>query len=367
MKTLSYLKFEMDEVLRGLGEAVACSAAVDATIVCIPRHGFGTTRISVESLYAATDRRFNVIYVDVNSPPAVRSYLEKQVVNREGFFHLRIDEYVSRQTARLLAMEMVRSPYVAFLDNNMLLSPGWLGSLLDAAAETGAAMVSPIIVTHGGEIHFSAGFVEKRHGKVVRPHFQAGGPVCSKLADARVRRMDIDFAESHGCLAETAAIRTPGVLKESLHNAQTLCCAAYNLKRNHGRRIVMEPTAVVSIVPISFGYDLPWMCLSYMDRDLLAGSYRELVSLMGSGPSTDLAHGLRWHAMHFKYLLTTLLQDGRLTRPDLLATDEISEGVRGYDRPLAKNTDAAIREEVLPHVEEHLPQLAPLLAAWLAH
>lgn len=121
MKTLSYLKFEMDEVLRGLGEAVACSAAVDATIVCIPRHGFGTTRISVESLYAATDRRFNVIYVDVNSPPAVRSYLEKQAVNREGFFHLRIDEYVSRQTARLLAMEMVRSPYVAFLDNNMLL------------------------------------------------------------------------------------------------------------------------------------------------------------------------------------------------------------------------------------------------------
>ncbi|MCH8131305.1 MAG: hypothetical protein IIA30_02020, partial [Myxococcales bacterium] len=127
--------------------------------------------------------------------------------------------------------------------------------------------------------------------KVVRPHFQAGGPVCSKLADARVRRMDIDFAESHGCLAETAAIRTPGVLKESLHNAQTLCCAAYNLKRNHGRRIVMEPTAVVSIVPISFG----------------------------------------------------------------------------YDRPLAKNTDTAIREEVLPHVEEHLPQLAPLLTAWLAH
>ena len=104
-----------------------------------------------------------------------------------------------------------------------------------------------------------------------------------------------------------------------------------------------------------------------MDRDLLAGSYRELVSLMGSGPSTDLAHGLRWHAMHFKYLLTTLLQDGRLTRPDLLATDEISEGVRGYDRPLAKNTDAAIRELVLPHLEEHLPQLAPLLAAWLAH
>ena len=61
------------------------------------------------------------------------------------------------------------------------------------------------------------------------------------------------------------------------------------------------------------------------------------------------------------------VQDGRLTRPDLLATDEISEGVRGYDRPLAKNTDAAIREFVLPHVEEHLPQLAPLLAAWLAH
>ena len=109
-------------------------------------------------------------------------------------------------------------------------------------------------------------------------------------------------------------MRIPGVLKERLHNAQTLCCAGYTLRTLHGRRLVIEPTVVASIVPISFGYDLPWMCLSYMNPDLITDSYAELVSLMGPGPSDDLEGAMRWHQNHFKYLLRTMTRDGRMTQ-----------------------------------------------------
>lgn len=349
-----------------LRDRVRAAGPSEATIVCIPRHGHGTARVCIDSVYAHTRRRFKLIYVDVASPPAVAAHLAGEAMRRDGFFHLRIDELVSRQTARLLGLDLVSDPRVVFLDNNMLVSPGWLGHLLDAAEESGAAMVSPIIVTQGGDIHFSAGFVKRRFGRVVRPHFQRGGPVRCKVSDARLERVDIDFAESHCCLAETAAVRLPGVLREDMHNAQTLCYAAYLLGRRFGRRTVIEPRAVTSIVPISFGYDVEWMCRSYMDRRLLVDSYRHLRALMGRGPGTDLEPALAWHSKHFRYLLTTLPLDDRLTRADLLAAEEVPDEIRGYDHPLRPDADARIRRCVLPHVERTQPELASLLESWLA-
>jgi hypothetical protein len=63
----------------------------------------------------------------------------------------------------------------------MLCAPGWLEHLLQARAETDATMVSPIIVTQGGRVHFSAGSVVRKRvrligpTRVVRPHRAAAG------------------------------------------------------------------------------------------------------------------------------------------------------------------------------------------------
>ena len=247
----------------------------------------------------------------------------------------------------------------------MTVSPGWMGSLLRAARETGAAMVSPIIVTQGGAIHFSAGFVKRRILGVVRPHFQKGGPVGTNVQNAKLERVDIDFAESHSCLAETAAMRLPGVLNERMHNAQTLCYAAYKLKTQHNRRIVIEPTATTSIVPISFGYDIAWMCRSYMNPALIEGSYHELRALMGRGPGTNLKTSLRWHQKHFMYLLATLPLAGRLETQELLDPAEVPENILGYDYPLKKSTDSDITTHVLPWVQKSHPELLPHLEPWI--
>ena len=83
-------------------------------------------------------------------------------------------------------------------------------------------------------------------------------------------------------------MRLPGVMVAEMHNAQTMAYASYLLKTRYKKRLVLEPSSVVQIVPIGFGYDLPWLCRSYMRLDWLFGSYSRLEKLMGKGPNNWL-------------------------------------------------------------------------------
>lgn len=345
--------------------------AAEVTIICLVRHGHATARVCLESLYASTSAPVRVIYVDIGSPAEVRRYLAERAATREGFSHLRFDGFISRQTARIKALEGVTTPLVVFLDNNMLCPSGWLEKLLATRAQTDAAIVSPIIVTHGGRVHFSGAVIARKRWRFIGPkrtyraQEQPAAPVGTMLADCRPRRIEIDFAESHCCLAATEDLRLPGVLDERMHNAHTTCAAAYRLKTSFGRKIVVEPTSVVAIAPIGFGYDLPWMCRSYLRPDLLREAYRRLEALMGTGPGTDARNAFRWHAKHLKYLLLTMLEDNRFEREDFLAPEEVPASLKGYDLPLPGDADNVIRTEILPRVERRYPDLVDSLAQWL--
>lgn len=343
----------------------------DVTVLCTVRHGYATSAVCVESLYANTDVPIRVVFADIASPDAARAYLEEQARTRPGFTYLRLPGLVSRQTARVAALARVETPYVVLLDNNMICAPGWLETLLKARDETGASVVSPIIVTHGGRVHFSAGTVQRKRRlglgprRVLRPHGQAEAPVLSFLAAGRPQRLDIDFAESHCCLAVTDDLRMPGVLEPGMHNAHTTCYASYKLKHDFGKRLVLEPKAVASIVPIGFGYDLPWICGSYMRRDWLVSSYDLLERLIGIGPGTDLDAGLGWHVKHLKYLLLTMLEGERFAREDLLSVSEVPACLDGYDLPLPADADVRLQRELMPRVAQRSPELLAPLRYWL--
>lgn len=365
MKSAEEIRRDLRSQIALLDIQLAQAGDLAVTIICVPRHGHATTRTTIESLYASTQVPFQLIVVDIASPESVRSYLESEAHARHNLFHVRLGELVSRQTARLAVLDRIRTTYTILVDNNVLFQAGWLEALLGCAEETGAAMVSPIIVTLGGHIHFSGGFVVPYEGGIGRPHDQEGGPVNSQVESARLQRLDIDFAESHCCLARTECLLRPDVMKEAMHNAQTLCYAAYLLKQRDGERIVIEPCSVVSLLPISFGYDIPWLCESYMDRELLRRTYEHLSALIGEGPSQDPDTSFKWHAMHFKYLLLTMLEDDRLTRMDLLRPDEVPAFVTGYDRPLPKDHMRQINEGIVPYVRRHHPSLLPQMMQWM--
>jgi len=343
----------------------------DVTVICLTRHGHATTCMSISNLSENTGVPFHLVIADIGSPDAVRREIVSMSA-KHGHEYLRFDERSSRQSARMVAMTHVETPYVVFADNNMLYEPGWLEKLIETQRETSADVVSPLILTRGGDIHFSAGRVVRKRTdrwpfrkRVFRPHQQEGIGRASNVREVSLSRVDSDFVESHCCLALTESMRLPGVMVPEMHNAQTMAYASYALKFRYRKRLVLEPMSVVQMVPVGFGYDLPWLCHSYMRIDWLRGSYRRLEKVIGKGPGTDLNLSLAWHAHHFKYLLLSMLEGNRLTRQDQLLESEVPEDIRGYDHDLPAEADERIRSGIMPYVRQACPELEEPVSRWL--
>ena len=99
------------------------------TIVVVPRERFGLAARSLRSIYEQSDIPFRLVYVDGGSPSGVRRYLERQAEER-GFELIRTDHYLSPNQARNLGLRRVKSEYVVFIDNDVVVAPGWLAPLV---------------------------------------------------------------------------------------------------------------------------------------------------------------------------------------------------------------------------------------------
>jgi glycosyltransferase involved in cell wall biosynthesis len=130
-----------------------------ATVAFVPREVFSTTQRSLEALFERTHEPFDLVCIDGHSPPAVRDYLERQARERQ-FTLVRTDGYVTPNQARNLAARHVTTPYVVFIDNDVLVTEGWLSALVDCAEQTGAWVVGPLyfeFLPEGRRLHMFGG------------------------------------------------------------------------------------------------------------------------------------------------------------------------------------------------------------------
>lgn len=341
------------------------------TVICVTRHGHGTTSIALENFLHEQRVPVRFVIADIGSPTPVARQLATLADRQRAVEYLRFEPFVSRQQARMAAVERVTTEYTMLLDNNILLNPGGLACLLETARETNAALVTPVIVTQGGSIHFSgsrAAYQRRlknwyRSRPEVTQHLLC--PVRTPLRRAKLRAIDIDYVESHCALAVTSQLRQPGVLEETMHNAHTMFYAGCYLRRQYGARVYFQPKAVASIVPMGCGYDLEWMLGEYLRRDRLGMAYGKLRELIGPCEATDLDVNLEWHAKHFKYLAYDMVAGGRLGQSSLLAPGAVPEMLRGYDQPLDESNEAAVHRELREHVASELPDLSEHLESWL--
>ena len=148
------IKIQLKSKLEELSAKLSNIDQVKTTILCIPRHGYATTKVNIESIYQNTEN-FVLIYIDLNSPPCIQDYMLQFEKHHENFFHLRVDQFISRQSARLVVLDLIKTEYTLFMDNNILVSKDWLIHLIDASKNNNATIVSPLITMQGGNIHFS--------------------------------------------------------------------------------------------------------------------------------------------------------------------------------------------------------------------
>ncbi|MEL6501717.1 MAG: glycosyltransferase [Cyanobacteria bacterium J06623_1] len=272
------------------------------TIVVTPRERFSCTNRSLESIYQHTQIPFNLIYVDGNSPGKVARYLQQQA-QAKNFHHLRTNYYLSPNHARNLGLEHVTTKYVVFVDNDVVVSPGWLSQLVQCAESTSATVVGPLMcqdepvhqIVHfaGGESHI---YQDIRGRRRLREKMYLQGKKVADIRD-RLQRQETELAEFHCVLIRTSIFEQIGRLDEAMLNTKEHLDFCMQVAAAGGK-IYFEPDCVVTYVPgppLELS-DLTYYMLRWSDAWVLNSlqRLREKWNLAEDSYFTTKYRGLGW-------------------------------------------------------------------------
>jgi len=240
------------------------------TLVVSPRERFSGTEEALECLYRNTTTPFELVYVDGHPPRRIRRYLERQA-REKGFRLIQLPHFMPDPDLRNIGLREVKTPYVVFLENDVLVRPGWLEALLACAEDTKASVVGPLYLEQraGREtVHMAGGLnrVEEANGtrRCIERH-RFPGRVATEVGH-ELRREPTELIEFHCVLMRTDVPRALGGLDEGVKNTAEhvdFCLAA----RGAGHQIYFEPASVIVYVqPPPFAlYDLPFFCTRWSD------------------------------------------------------------------------------------------------------
>jgi hypothetical protein len=220
-----------------------------ATIVVTPRERFSTALRCLPEVIENTKTPHQLVYVAGGAPGYIRTFLT-QTCQRQSYDLILEPEFLPPNSARNIGLRRVKTKYAVFLDNDVLVEPGWLDELVRCAEETGADVVGPLCLFGEpdlGIVH-SAGGDLKSH--------EAGGQrwmtekhrypnICLKTRPVELRRAPCDYVEFHCMLARRDLFDRIGLLDEEILSACEHMDVALRV-RACGGKIYTEPAAVVS-------------------------------------------------------------------------------------------------------------------------
>lgn len=244
--------------------------ASDVTVIVCPWQQFSRTKASLDSIFAFTSQPFELIYVDGNSPPKVRRYLEQQARAR-NFTLIRRDRYLTSAEAHNLALRHVQTKYVAFVDNGVLVTPGWLEAMIRCEHETGAWAVGPTYCTGSlaKMITYSAGPELRITEEDGQRRLHETAPCVGKpLADVRdsLQRRPCGYVKSHCMLTTKDVLARLEAFDERYTSYQEHRDFCLQIQRAGGS-LFFEPSAVAVILtppPLAWS-DLPLFLLRWSD------------------------------------------------------------------------------------------------------
>jgi GT2 family glycosyltransferase len=199
------------------------------TIVVGPRERFSHTQASLESIYHNTRYPFDLVYVDVCTPPVIQAYLNAQS-QEKGFTLIRTPYYISPNQARNVGLRHVlkdaKAKYVVFIENDVVVEPGWLTLLVKCAEETEAEVVGPLTCIGKpelGVIHNAGGATyilddvkpDGRMKRRLRQDAYLTGQAIAQVQD-QMHRVQCDYVEFHCLMARTDLFGKTGLLDEGM-------------------------------------------------------------------------------------------------------------------------------------------------------
>jgi GT2 family glycosyltransferase len=167
-----------------------------------------------------------------------------------------------------MGLREVTTKYVVFIDNDVVVTSGWLKPLVECAEETNATVVSPLICQHlplHTEVHCAggeSGIKVETKGEITRRRiiekiYKQG----QKVADIypQLQRQKTGLAEFHCMMVRTEIFQQIGLLDEKLLNTKEhvdFCI----LVTEAGGSIYLEPQSLMTYVPAT---QLEWTDIHY--------------------------------------------------------------------------------------------------------
>jgi GT2 family glycosyltransferase len=221
------------------------------TVIVTQRERYGYTKTALEHLYQQPSMPFDLIYVDGNSPPGIQQYLQSQVTQR-GMQLIRRDDYLPPNCARNLALQKVSTPYVAFLENDVLVNPYWLDHLVACAEQTQAWVVAPLYLEglpEQGIVHMAGGTLRFKYRgdrkQLFETHHFCKRPLNS--VQDKLHRSETEMIEFHCVLGRTEPLKHLNLLDEGLRGLSDHVDLSL-MVRQAGGTMYVEPNAIAAYV-----------------------------------------------------------------------------------------------------------------------
>ena len=219
-----------------------------STIVVVPREAHTPWPGMLATLVANTEPPYRLVVVDGGSPHRVARAVE-ELATRHDFTLVRRDALLTSNEARNLGMRHVETEFVVFVDNDTLVPPGWLTTLEQAARETDAPLIAPVVLAGapgaweihagGGEAHIEGDGPSRRFVEInARMHHPPG-----ELDGAA--REPSEFVELHCLLARTALLEQAGQFDEGLIAGREHSDLTLRIGRLTASTPLLEPAVTV--------------------------------------------------------------------------------------------------------------------------
>jgi GT2 family glycosyltransferase len=223
-----------------------------ATIVMIARERHALTETALDSLVQNTARPYRLIYTDSQTP----DWLWQKLQQRAPEWGLELMRRTGRlwpQALRNLVLDSLDTDYVVFIDNDVLVSPGWLEKLIACADETNAGIVGPLYLWGDGikppMIHMAGGFLKRTktaEGEILAQLHHLENEDYAKVA-TQLSRKQCDNVEFHCMLVRTAALKQMGGFDENILNVHEHVDVSLAMQKL-GWATYMEPAAQVNFL-----------------------------------------------------------------------------------------------------------------------
>lgn len=216
------------------------------TVVIVPRDRYSTSVACLDALLEYTTPNHDLIFVCGGAPEKVERALKEKYEARIKLIFM--PQYLNPAQSRNIGMRACHTRLAVLMDNDVEVKPGWLEPLIACQQKTNAAMVVPIILEYGNEIHTAGNslYVTHENGRAyAHKELRYHGMVVGE--DTNLKREETDYGELHCQLVEVKAALELNAYDENIQEVGE-CDSGLTWKKAD-RRMWFEPKSIVNYEP----------------------------------------------------------------------------------------------------------------------